>query len=84
MGVGFQCEESFKLEEECWSMSFGEFVEHWEEISQSAEHVRCWWFPQVGEVKVSRLNRTQNVCKASTILFPPLSSLTNFPFVRRL
>lgn len=56
-----KCEKTFKLEEECFSLKFEDFVERWEEIASSAEHVRCWWFPQVGEVKVSRLNRTTKV-----------------------
>lgn len=61
VGVGLQCEKSFNLEEECWTIKFEDFVERWKEIAESAEHVRCWWFPQVGEVKVSRLNRTDKV-----------------------
>lgn len=61
VGVGVQCEKVFKLEEECWTIGLAEFVERWEEIAGSAEHVRCWWFPQVGEVKVSRMNRTTMV-----------------------
>lgn len=61
VGVGIECEDDFKLEEECWSIKFEDFVERWQEIAESGEHVRCWWFPQVGEVKVSRMNRTQKV-----------------------
>ncbi|KAK4051506.1 D-arabinono-1,4-lactone oxidase [Microbotryomycetes sp. JL221] len=58
VGVGAECEPDFKLEEECWTISFKDFVERWQEIAESAEHVRCWWFPQIDQVKVSRLNRT--------------------------
>ncbi|KPV72092.1 uncharacterized protein RHOBADRAFT_47275 [Rhodotorula graminis WP1] len=58
VGVGMRAERTFKLEEETFSMRFDEFTRHWSEIAESAEHVRCWWFPQVGRVKVSRLNRT--------------------------
>ncbi|SCZ94672.1 BZ3500_MvSof-1268-A1-R1_Chr12-3g04036 [Microbotryum saponariae] len=58
VGVGMRCERAFNLEEELWTISFADFVERWQEIAESAEHVRCWWFPQVGQVKVSRLNRT--------------------------
>ncbi|KAM0786207.1 hypothetical protein ACM66B_007011 [Microbotryomycetes sp. NB124-2] len=58
VAVGAYCERDFKLEEECWTISFGDFVERWQEIAESAEHVRCWWFPQINQVKVSRLNRT--------------------------
>lgn len=61
VGVGMRAERTFRLEEECFSMRFDEFTRRWSEIAQSAEHVRCWWFPQVGRVKVSRLNRTNKV-----------------------
>lgn len=67
VGVGARCEKAFNLEEECWTIGFEDFVERWQEIAESAEHVRCWWFPQVGQVKVSRLNRTQKVCCVPTI-----------------
>ncbi|SCV73241.1 BQ2448_7166 [Microbotryum intermedium] len=58
VGVCMRCERAFNLEEELWTISFVDFVKRWQEIAESAEHVRCWWFPQVGQVKVSRLNRT--------------------------
>ncbi|GAA6062185.1 hypothetical protein JCM10212_001349 [Sporobolomyces blumeae] len=58
VGVGMRCEKVFRLEEETFSMRFDVFEKHWREIAESAEHVRCWWFPQIGKVKVSRLNRT--------------------------
>jgi phage baseplate assembly protein gpV len=56
-----KAETNFKLEEECFSMRFDTFQKHWREIAESSEHVRCWWFPQIGRVKVSRLNRTTKV-----------------------
>jgi len=61
VGVGMRAEPNFKLEEECFSMRFDTYQKHWQEIAESAEHVRCWWFPQIGRVKISRLNRTQKV-----------------------
>ncbi|BGO95231.1 D-arabinono-1,4-lactone oxidase [Rhodotorula toruloides] len=72
VGVGMRVERAFKLEEEVFSMRFDEFNKRWREIAESAEHVRCWWFPQVGRVKISRLNRTT---KAIT---PPPSALTTY------
>jgi L-gulonolactone oxidase len=76
VGVSSRCEKVFNLEEECWSIGFEEFVERWQEIAESAEHVRCWWFPQVGQVKVSRLNRTQ---KVYLVFFDSLGALAD-PF----
>ena len=61
VGVGVECEEDFKLEEECWVVGFEDFKRDWQAIAESGEHVRCWWFPQVGEVKISRMNRTKKV-----------------------
>ena len=61
VGVGMRVEKAFKLEEELWTIGFDDFVERWDEIAESAEHVRCFWFPQIGQVKVSRLNRTNKV-----------------------
>ncbi|GAA6015529.1 hypothetical protein JCM10207_008625 [Rhodosporidiobolus poonsookiae] len=58
VGVGMRAEKAFKLEEECFSMELRAFRRNWREIAESAEHVRCWWFPQIGRVKVSRMNRT--------------------------
>ncbi|GAA6055811.1 hypothetical protein JCM3770_004771 [Rhodotorula araucariae] len=58
VGVGMRAERVFRLEEECFSMRFDEFTRRWQEIAESAQHVRCWWFPQVGRVKISRMNRT--------------------------
>ncbi|KAK4700290.1 L-gulonolactone oxidase, partial [Phenoliferia sp. Uapishka_3] len=72
VGVGVQAERIYKLEEECWSMKFEDYVERCDEIAESAEHVRCWWFPQVGEVKVSRLNRT------SKALTPPPNAVKSY------
>ncbi|KAM0750129.1 L-gulonolactone/D-arabinono-1,4-lactone oxidase [Meredithblackwellia eburnea MCA 4105] len=72
VGVVIQAEPRFLLEEETWSIRFEDFVDSWRDIAESAEHVRCWWFPQVGEVKVSRLNRTT---KAIT---PPPSLISSY------
>lgn len=77
VGVGMRAERKFKLEEECFSMEFEEFTSRWKEIAESAEHVRCWWFPQVGRVKVSRMNRTTKV-----FFFPFLPSLFPVKLIR--
>ncbi|GAA5895585.1 hypothetical protein JCM6882_000346 [Rhodosporidiobolus microsporus] len=73
VGVGMRAERAYKLEEECFSMRFDEFNRRWQEIAESSEHVRCWWFPQVGRVKVSRMWRTQ---KAVTPLPSALKTYT--------
>jgi hypothetical protein len=65
VGVGLQVEEKFKLEEEHWTMRIEEFIKHWQVIAESGEHVRAYWFPQLGEVKVDRMNRTSKVSPIS-------------------
>ncbi|GAA5992934.1 hypothetical protein JCM10908_000755 [Rhodotorula pacifica] len=94
VGVGMRAERVFKLEEEIFTMRFNDFTARWQEIAESAEHVRCWWFPQVARVKVSRLNRTdkaitprpsavssylQNVVLAKHIHAIALSAARYFP-----
>lgn len=64
VAVASKAEPAFNLEEECFAMNFEDYVERWQEIAESAEHVRAWWFPQVGQVKVSRMNRTRRVSPA--------------------
>lgn len=66
VGVGMRVEKAFLLEEELWTIKWDDFVERWQEIAESAEHVRCFWFPQIGQVKISRLNRTTKVSLNST------------------
>ena len=35
-------------------------------LAESAEHVRAWWHPQAGEVRVSRMNRTEKAKTATS------------------
>ena len=61
--ITMQCEPAFRLKEEEFCMSTKEFIRSIqdggsESMAESAEHVRAWWHPQAGEVKVSRMNRT--------------------------
>ncbi|OAV93215.1 hypothetical protein PTTG_27391 [Puccinia triticina 1-1 BBBD Race 1] len=56
--VKLRCEDSFNLEETTYAIPFDVFVNHYDWIARSAEHVRMYWYPQVDQVKVERLNRT--------------------------
>jgi hypothetical protein len=70
--VSIQCESAFELEEEIFSMKTSDFIDSLLDgragsLAESAEHVRAWWHPQAGEVRVSRMNRTSKaVTKASS------------------
>lgn len=61
--VSLQCEAAFNLDEEVFSMTTSDFIDSLKDgragsMPESAEHVRAWWHPQAGEVRVSRMNRT--------------------------
>lgn len=66
--VTIQCEKAFNLQEEVFSMYASEFIDALKDggsdsIARSAQHVRAWWHPQAGQIRVSRMNRTS---KAAT------------------
>lgn len=52
---------AFRLKERQESISFDEVVQNVDAIANSAEHVRLWWFPQAGTVRVSSASRTEEV-----------------------
>ncbi|KAA1081601.1 D-arabinono-1,4-lactone oxidase [Puccinia graminis f. sp. tritici] len=56
--VKLRCEDSFNLEETTYAIPFDVFVNNYDRIARSAEHVRMYWYPQVDQVKVEKLNRT--------------------------
>lgn len=68
--VTLQLEPDFRLKEEIFAMDHQDFIESLETnrdggehgLLGSAEHVRCWFFPYNNYVKISRLNRTTEVC----------------------
>lgn len=59
--VTFQCEPTFNLEEIVTELDFDEFVDRYDVIGKSAEHVRIYWFPHLDKVRIERLNRTKKV-----------------------
>lgn len=75
--ISIQCEKAFNLEEEVFSMRTEAFIEALgdggpQSIAQSSQHVRAWWHPQAGQIRVSRMNRT------SKPVYPTLGSLSLF------
>lgn len=67
--VGLQCEGDYRLEEETFGMEVDDYVKAIEGadgtpnsgIFASAEHVRTYYYPQVGKIRVQRANRTKRV-----------------------
>lgn len=55
---------AFRLKEVQESHPFDEVVRDLDAIAHAAEHVRLWWFPHAGVVRVSSSNRTHEVCSA--------------------
>lgn len=75
--VAMQCEKAFNLEEEVFSMHTDAFISALgdggpDSIAQSSQHVRAWWHPQAGQIRVSRMNRT------SKPAYPTAASLSLF------
>jgi len=52
-------EPAFRLLEVQETFTFDRVVEHLDEFIPSAEHVRLWWFPSSGSIRVSTSNRTR-------------------------
>lgn len=53
-----EVEPAFRLKEVQETLPFDEVVRDLDSIVHAAEHVRLWWFPQAGDVRVSSANRT--------------------------
>ena len=71
--ISIQCEPAFNLEEEEFCMKTDDFFHSIHDggsgsIAETAEHLRAWWHPQAGEVRVSRMQRTS---KLSTLCRKP-------------
>ncbi|KAK9895148.1 L-gulonolactone/D-arabinono-1,4-lactone oxidase [Cystobasidium minutum MCA 4210] len=76
--VTVQCEKAFNLQEEVFSMYTSAFIEALKDggadsIARSAQHVRAWWHPQAGQIRISRMNRTS---KPSTLTRSSTSFIT--------
>jgi L-gulonolactone oxidase len=56
--VTVQVEPAFNLRERVVSLPFDEAVERMDELVDASEHVKLWWLPHTGKVRVSSLDRT--------------------------
>lgn len=59
--VTLEVEPAFLLKETQESLPFDEVLDKFDDLVHSAEHVRFWWFPAAGTVRVSAANRTDEV-----------------------
>lgn len=62
-----QVEPAFRLKEVQNTIEFDAFINEFDDLIPSAEHVRMWWFPQNGLVRTSIANRTNEVSWFSDI-----------------
>jgi len=61
ISIQLQVEPAFRLKEMQETLSFDEFIERFDDLVHSAEHVRFWWYPPSGVVRCSYSDRTQEV-----------------------
>ncbi|KAI0946179.1 hypothetical protein AcV7_010218 [Taiwanofungus camphoratus] len=71
--VRLEVQPAFRLKELQRTVAFDDAVHNLDTIVHAAEHVRLWWFPQAGVVRVSSADRTLEVrdtgsCPASGLL----------------
>ncbi|KAJ1964501.1 D-arabinono-1,4-lactone oxidase [Dispira parvispora] len=56
--VTLQCEKAFRLESQQRPVAYEDMVNHFDELVESAEHVKFLWFPYHDRVTICQLNRT--------------------------
>lgn len=61
LSAKLQLEPAFRLREEQKTIEFDAFINEFDDLINSAEHVRMWWFAQNGLVRTSVANRTNEV-----------------------
>jgi L-gulonolactone oxidase len=65
--VKLQVEPAFRLREELSTVPFREAVTRLDELAHSGEHVRVWWFPAGGVVRVGSASRTSEVSISDSV-----------------
>lgn len=61
LNVTLQVEPAYRLKEIQDTIDFDEFIDEFDQLTVSGEHVRFWWFCQNGKVRTSVANRTSEV-----------------------
>lgn len=52
---------AFRLHEVQETVKFDPVVDRLDEVANSAEYVRLWWWPQAGDIRVSSMSKTDEV-----------------------
>jgi L-gulonolactone oxidase len=67
LDVRMEVTQAFRLREVQETFKFDDVIDHLNTIVRSAEFVRLWWWPQGGDVRVSVIDKTQEV-RGDTII----------------
>lgn len=61
LDVRMEVTQAFRLREVQETFKFDDVIDQLNTIARSAEFVRLWWWPQGGDVRVSVIDKTQEV-----------------------
>jgi L-gulonolactone oxidase len=61
LNIQLEVEPAFRLREVQETLQFDDVLENFDKLTSAAEHVRFWWFPAAGSVRVSSADRTREV-----------------------
>lgn len=61
LDVRMEVTQAFRLREVQETFKFDDVVDKLNTVARSAEFVRIWWWPQAGDVRVSAMDKTQEV-----------------------
>ncbi|KAH9033110.1 L-gulonolactone/D-arabinono-1,4-lactone oxidase [Lactarius pseudohatsudake] len=59
LDVRMEATPAFRLREVQETFKFDDVINRLDTVARSAEFVRLWWWPQVGDVRVSSMDKTQ-------------------------
>lgn len=69
IAVALRVEPAFYLKEVSETIGLDEAINRLDELANSGQHVRMWWFPQTDKVRVDTLNRTNEPKQVTSSLF---------------
>lgn len=76
LDIQLQVAPAFKLREVQETFKFDAVVDRLDEVVKSAEYVRLWWWPQAGDIRVSAMDKTNEVRLLSVFLFAAANTMT--------
>lgn len=87
LDVRMEVTQAFRLREVQETFKFDDVVDKLDTVARSAEFVRIWWWPQAGDVRVSAMDKTQEVREGNkqnpSLRSDPESSLLTYVLFRQ-